>query len=190
MHIDLSALGFTQEELQKRVVDQICETLMHSERGDDEGNSWYGDSEFKRDLDKQIKARIEETINTLAEKHVLPKVSQYIEGLTLQQTTQWGEKRGEPVSFVEYLTKRAEDYMQEKVNYEGKGKNDTGSISWSGTQTRITYLIHQHLHYSIETAMKNALKVATGEIAKGIHETAKIKLNEISETLKVSVSTK
>lgn len=190
MSIDFAALGFTQEELQQRVVDQICDTLLRQPHEDEDGRSFYGESAFKRDLDKAIKARIDQTINALAEKYVLPNVSKYIEEMTLQQTNSWGEKVGQTVTFIEYLTQRAQAYMQEQVNYEGKTKEDAGSYGWQGKQTRITYLIHQHLHYSIDTAMKDALKVATGEIAKGIHETARLKLNEIAADLKVSVSTK
>lgn len=191
MSIDFAALGFTQEELQKRVVDQICDTLLRQPHEDDDGRSFYGESAFKRELDKAIKARIDQTINALAEKYVLPNVSQYIEELTLQQTNSWGEKVGKPVTFIEYLTKCAQAYMQEEVNSSGKSKAESDSYSWSGTkQTRIAHLIHQHLHYSIDTAMKDALMVATGEIAKGIHETARLKLNEIAAALKVSVSTK
>jgi hypothetical protein len=79
--------------------------------------------------------------------------------------------------------------MQEKVNYEGKGKNEAGSYSWNGTQTRITHMVHQHLHCSIETAMKQALQIATNGIASGLQETVKTKLSEVSQKLKVEVKT-
>lgn len=185
----LQTLGFSIEQLQQRVVDQICDTLLSCRHEDEDGeSSFYGSSEFKRKLDAEIKKRIDETINALAEKHVLPNVAEYIENLTIQQTNEWGEKRGESITFIEYLTKRAQAYMQEKVNHEGKTKDENGSYSWNAKQTRITHLVEKHLHFSIEKAMKESLSIATGEIAKGIHETTRLKLNEIAASLKVGVS--
>lgn len=187
----LQTLGFSIEQLQQRVVDQICETLLSRKYDDEDGEtSFYGDSKFKQKLDKEIETRINQTINALAEKHVLPNVAEYVENLTIQKTNEWGEKRGQSITFIEYLTQRAQVYMQEKVNYEGKGKDEMGGYSWSGTQTRITFLVEKHLHYSIEKAMKESLSIATGEIAKGIHETTRLKLNEIAAGLKVGVSLK
>lgn len=186
----LQTLGFSVEQLQQRVVDQICESLLKRSYEDEDGDCFFGESEFKKKLDSEIKKRVDETINALAEKHVLPNVAQYIENLTIQKTNEWGEKRGETISFIEYLIQRAQDYMQEKVNYEGKAKAESGGYSWSGTQTRITHLIEKHLHYSIEQAMKNSLQIATSEIAKGLHETTRLKLNEIAANMKVEVKTK
>lgn len=191
MSIDLKSLGFTQEELQERVVERIVESVMTDRvYNPDDDCEYERHSAFREDLKKRVKSRIDEKIDELAQKFVLPNVSEYIESLTLQQTNQWGEKKGEPVTFVEYLVQRAQDYMQEKVNYEGKSKEENGSYSWSGTQSRITFLVEKHLHYSIETAMKNALSIATGEIARGLHETCRLKLNEIAAGMKVAVTTK
>ena len=191
MSFDIESLGFTKEELQERVIDRIVDSVMTSHSYDpDSDRDFKIESQFGRDLQKRIAQQINDTINALAEKHVLPNVASYIENLTLQQTNAWGEKQGTPGTFVEYLTKRAEEYMQEKVSHEGKSKSEANGYSWSGTQTRITFLIEKHLHYSIESAMKDALKVATGEVAKGIHETARLKLNEIAAGMKVSVTTK
>lgn len=191
MNFDIESLGFTKEELQERVIERIVDSVMTSHSYDPDADREFKiESQFVRELQKRITQQINDSINALAEKHVLPNVASYVENLTLQQTNSWGEKQGSPVTFIEYLTKRAEAYMQEKVNYEGKSKEENGAYSWSGTQTRITHLVEKHLHYSIESAMKDALKVATSEVAKGIHETARLKLNEIAAGMKVSVTTK
>ena len=191
MAINLEELGFSQEELQNRVVDRIANDLLSSYSYNPNDDREYKiESQFKQSIEKKIVDQINSTISALAEKYVLPNVAQYIEDLTLTQTNQWGEKKGNPVTFIEYLVQRAQDYMQEKVNFEGKSKIECGSYSFSPTQTRITHLIEKHLHFSIETAMKDALKVATGEIARGIHETARVKLNEIASSIKVDVKTK
>lgn len=191
MTIDLQTLGFSQEELQERVVERICDQLLTSmDYNPDSDEEQPVASRFQNAVKDLIKKRIDTTIAALAERYVLPNVAQYIEDLTIQQTNEWGEKRGAPVTFIEYLVQRAQAYMREEVNHDGKAKGESDSYGWSGSkQTRITYLIHKHLQYSIETAMKDALQVATGEVARGIHETARHKLNEIAASLKVSVQT-
>ncbi len=185
----LEALGITADTLIDQIVNKCVEQLMTDVSFDEDGEEWRSRSRLAKQLDDRIKRQIDETVNALAERHILPNVAAYIENLTLQTTNQWGEKKGQKVTFIEYLTKRAEDYMQEKVNFEGKAKDQAGSYSWNGTQTRITHLVHQHLHYSIETAMKQALQVATSAIATGLQETCKTKLGEISEKLRVEVKT-
>lgn len=185
-NFNLESLGFTKGELQQRVIDQIVEQIMHEPTEDDDGRTFLRRSEFRLALDKQVKAHIDATVARMAEQHVLPNVSQYIENLTLTETNAWGEKVKEPVTFIQYLIARAEQYLTEKVDGQGKDKAD-GGYSWSGKQTRITYLIHQHLHYSIETAMKDAVAQTNKVIVGGIQETVKIKLAEIAQKMKVTV---
>jgi hypothetical protein len=188
MKFDIESLGFSQEELQERVISKICETLLSSiEYDPEDGEEYPVASKFKNAIEARIKKQVDETINALAEKYVLPNVSAYIETLTLQQTNQWGEKQHVPVTFIEYLVKRAENYLQEKVSYDGKTKEESGGYSWNGTQTRVTHLIHVHLQHSIKIAMESALKVANNAIAGGIESAVKIKLGEITEKLKVEV---
>ena len=187
--LTLESLGFTKEELQQRVINQLCEQFTTTVGYNQDDGSYPVETDFAKQIEKLVKNRIDETINAIAEKHVLPNVTQYVENLTLQETNKWGEKKGGKVTFIEYLIHRAEAYMQEQVDHNGKGKSESGGYSWSGVQTRITYLVHEHLRYSIDTAMKQAMKEATGQIARGIHETVRMQLNEISAKLKVEVKT-
>ena len=187
MNITLDSLGISKDAIEQKLIEHLANELLTEIQYDYNNDDEYrAKSSIAKKLDALIKKHIDDSINAIAEKHILPNVSNYIENLTLQTTNQWGEKKGNPVTFIEYLTQRAEDYMQEKVSYDGKSKNE-GSYSWSGTQTRITYLVNQHLHYSIETAMKNALSIATNSISTGLQETVKIKLAEVSQKLKVEV---
>ena len=190
MNVTLESLGISKNAIEQKLIEHLAQELLTEIQYDyDDDSEYRARSSLAKKLDALVKQHIDTTINALAQKHVLPNVSSYIENLTLQTTNQWGEKKGAPVTFIEYLTQRAEDYMQEKVNYEGKGKNEAGGYSWNGTQTRITHMVHQHLHYSIETAMKQALQIATNGIASGLQETVKTKLSEVSQKLKVEVKT-
>jgi hypothetical protein len=190
MSIDLEALGITKEELQARVIERAVQRIFETTSLDEDGDEFVESSAFAGRLEKAVKAAIDNKVADLAEKHVLPLTASVIENLTLQQTNRWGEKTGAPVTFIEYLIQRAEHYLREDVNYEGKSKDEAGSYSWNKSQTRLTYLVNQHLHYSIDTAMKQAIANANAVIVGGIQETVKIKLGEIAQQLKVEVKTR
>ena len=187
MALSIEELGITQEELIARVVDRLCETMLNEKSYDEEGDQVSRPNSFHEQIKALIKVRIDAKVNEIAEAHVLPKVSSLVENIVLQETTKWGEKVGEPVTFIQYLTKRAEAYLHEHVDYQGKSKEEAGSYSWSKSQTRIAHIVNQHLHHSIKTAMEAAMKDANSIIIKGIEETAKIKLEEVSKALKISI---
>ena len=178
MSIDLESLGFTKEELQERVIDRLCDEFLHDKDFD---AGWLAGQ-----VKDKVKEAIQDSVNALAETHILPNVRAYIETLVLTETNGWGEKKKE-YTFIEYLTKKANDYISEKVDFDGKPK-DAGSYGWSGKQTRIAHMIHNHLHYNIDSAVKDAIKNANSVLVKGIEDTVKIKLNEIAKSLKVGVN--
>lgn len=188
--LDLTSLGFTKEELADRVVQRIADQILSEQGIDENGESTTVASSLDRRLRKLVAERVDVTINALGEKHVLPNITNYVENLCLQETNKWGEKIGAKLTFVEYLVKRAESYMTEPVNFDGKSKDESSSYGWSGTQTRITHLVHKHLHYSIESAIKAALAGATTTIAKSLHETCRLKINEAAASLTINVKTK
>lgn len=178
----LELIGLTQEDLQKQVVDKIANHFLDGHPGESDIVD-----EVLGVLRKTTKEHIDQTVAAVALRHVLPNITKYIEELTLQETNRWGEKKGKELTFTEYLVARAEAYLSEKVSYAGKTKAEAGQYSWRGEQTRITHLVHQHLHHNIETAMKGAAKTVNDALADGIAETVKIKLGEIQKSLRVKV---
>lgn len=187
----LEALGITKDELLDRIVDRVSDNLLRESYLDEDGEE-AGDmpTAFQRVMQDRVTKKVDQAIDAIAGRHVLPNVESYVENLCLQETNKWGERTKEAYTFVEYLTKRAEEYLSEKVNYEGKTRSESSGYSWEGTQTRVAHLVHRHLHFSIETAMKQAIAQANAVIVGGLEETVKIKLEEISKQLKVSVKTK
>lgn len=187
--ITIEALGLTKDELTERIVRRaVDEMLSRTVVGYDEDGDDVVD-EVPTQLANQIKAmvkdRIDAKITEIAEGHVLPRVSEYVENAVLQKTNAWGEKIGEPITFVEYMTQRADEYMRETVNYDGKSKKEAGDYSFNGKQSRVTHLIERHLHHSIETGVKNALQSVNTTIGAALAETVKLKLQEAAASLKV-----
>lgn len=176
----MKLLGLSQDEIRQRVIDRICDQLMESQ---------FDASRLAVKLNAAVQKRIDEAVQKIADRDILPRAKEYVEKVTLTPTNRWGELKGKALTFREYLADRAENYLTEQVNFEGKPKSED-SYNWRGTQTRITHMVHQHLHYSIETIMKNAVQMANSAISAGIQETVKLKLAEISAALQVSVKTK
>lgn len=186
MSLTLESLGFTKEELQQRVVDQLCEQILSGKSYDEDGEEMYEGSQFKRELEKRLKEHVTATIGAIADKHVLPNVTSYIENLCLQETNGWGEKTGKKVTFIEYLVQRADAYIREDVNHNGKTQGED-SYSWRKNTTRIAYMIHQHLQYHMSQMIESALKNANKSIAGGIEQAVKIQLEQTIGKLKVDV---
>jgi hypothetical protein len=188
--INLESLGIGKEELIDRVVSKYVEHLRYSISYDEDGEEVRHDSSFDRDIQKKLQAAIDARMSDLATRVIEPRVEEIIAGQVLQRTTQWGEKVGAPVTLTEYLVQRADAYMSEKVDWEGKSKDEKGSYSWTGSQTRLTHLIDRHLQHAIAAAAKEGLANLNASIATSIAETVKMKLQEAMTALRLTVTTK
>jgi hypothetical protein len=171
-------LGLSSSELRQQVIERAAEKLRETIDSGDYGH-----------LDRVIKEATDKAVTKYIEKTVVPLIQKQIETITFQATNEWGEKRGTKLSFREYLVQRAEAWLREQVNYEGKSKAQD-SFGWHPYQTRVAHMIHQHLHYHIENAIKDMLKKANESIVGGIEETVKMKLAEIQTALSVKTEIK
>ena len=175
-------LGITKAELAERVVDKIAEDFLR-----DDG---YSDL-IERSVSKRVQKAIDDAVAEVGNAVVDPRVKEMVEAWTIQTTNAYGEKRGKPVSFTEYLVKQAETYMAEPVDFKGSTRAECrDSYSWKASTTRVAYLVNKHLQYGIETAMKQALQSANGKIADGITEAVRMTLTEILTSVKATVTTK
>jgi hypothetical protein len=189
--LTIESLGITREEAAERVIQKLAEQMLYDEEYDEDGNAFRGHSSFVTEVNKAIKERINAEVAKLGDSEIEPRIAGLIDGVTLQATNSWGEATGKPVTFREYLVERAEAYMTEQVNYEGKSKAESrDSYSWSAKSTRVAHMIHQHLHYHIESAMKEALGNFNSTVAKGLHEATRVALNGVLAGLKVEVKSK
>ena len=187
---DLKSIGISAESLGDRVVTQAADQLLNSVCCDEDGEPISVASRFQQAVQEAIKKRIDESVAALMERHVLPSVAAKVEGLTLQETSKWGEKTGKTLTFIEYLVDRADQFINEQVDSQGRAKREADSYSWTGKTTRIAYLVHSHLQYSIETAMTNALADANSRFANGLNGACKLALEEATKNFKVQTTIK
>lgn len=186
MAFDLKDLGITQEELADRVVERAVSQLLDgrtSSDDEDEEDSRYSDS-IRRRMDEEIKKQIDAAVKTIGDAEVLPRIADAVEKLTIQRTNEWGQKKGEPKTFTEYLIERAEAYITEPVSFDGKTKEED-SYNWRANTTRIAYMINKHLQYSIETAMEKALRDYNSTVQKGLEGAMKIAIANAAEKFKL-----
>jgi hypothetical protein len=198
----LAALGISKDDVVEKIVDRAAHLALYGYSQDEGGEDEPGEARKLRrlvsrqsldeKLRKHITQQVDEHVTKLANEHVLPRVVEMIETLTLQRTNEWGEKRGTPVTFVEYLVQRADSYMREEVNYEGKAKIENGqhTYNWSKSSTRVAHMIDKHLHYSIERAMAEALKKFSGTMKDGLEGALKAALETVVQNAKVVIETK
>lgn len=188
----LESLGIKAEDLGERIVDQAVYALLNSTGfdPDNEEETRY-DSKFKREIEARIQKAVDEKISALAAKHLVPRVSEMIENANLQKTNNYGEKRGEPLSFIEYLVERAESYMTERVDYAGQSKEESGSsYNWRDYGPRLTVLMKTHIRTELENITKKAMGDVNSTFAKAVEQCAKDAISAAAETFKISVSVK
>jgi len=191
--MDLKELGITKEELATRVVDKVSGQLLSRRVGrydpDEDGEYTHEcPTEFSSEVEKLIKERIHADVARLSEAHILPHVTAMVEDLTLHETTKWGEKKGAPVSFTEYLIARAGVYLEEEVNAKGESRPESRGYDWKSAGPRLKWLVRLRLRGQIEKAMGDAVERLNASFADTITATVKDQLAEFAEKLKIKVS--
>lgn len=191
----LAAVGITRDELLTRVVERITNEVMLKEmQGEEEGArySYSADSDIAEVLNVHVKAAIDERVSALAQQFVIPQVGVLIENFKVQKTNEWGEARGGAQTFVEYLTARADAYMREPVDSDGRSEQEAKSRgnSWYGNKNkpRLSYMIDKHLQFHIEQAMTAMLRDLNSTVAKGLNEMVQGTITELLGKIKVGVT--
>jgi hypothetical protein len=186
MAINLEEIGLTKEEVQERVIDRICERLMRWEREGEE-RDYVTDSDFHRKLDTKVKEGIDAAINKMAEKHVIPVLGERIEALALQETSSWGEPKGKPKSFIEYLLNRVDFFMNEEVDKEGRARRER-DYGWEKDTARINWVIKRQVKLALDQAMAQQLAKVNAALAVGIQSVVQAELQKITDKLGVEVA--
>lgn len=188
MGIDLKDLGITQEELTNRVIETAAHSLFRYTCVNEDGDPTDVPSDFRKAMQKYVTEAIDVRIKKIADDHVLPKIAEYFDGLILKETNEWGEPKGKPITPTEYFVKAVQNYLTEQVNWSGKSRTED-SYSWTAAQTRLAHMVHGHIHYHVEQAVKAAFGGGTKALQEAIEATARIKCKDFAESIKVAVQT-
>lgn len=183
----IEAIGLTQEEIANRVIEKIAESIMSESGCDEDGNESRFRSTVARKLTERVTGAIDAAVSRIGAEVIAPNVEEMVRGLVIQKTNQWGEKRGEPVTFVQYLTQRADEYLREEVNRDGKSNTESGdNYNWRASTTRVAWMIDKYLKYEIERFAQQSLATANAAIAEGIAAAVKGTMQKLINGVKVS----
>ena len=184
----LEALGISPEALGDRIVDQAVEVLLNTcgFDPDTEQETRY-ESRFKKAIEARIQKAVDEKIAALAAVHLIPRVGEMIEKADMRQTNRYGEPQTPPMTFKEYIAARAESYMAEDVDSQGKNKAE-GDYRWRASGPRLTVLMRMYIKDTMEKAAKEAVTDVNKVIAKNIEKAAKDAIASAAGALKVTVS--
>jgi len=178
--INLEMLGLTQQEFQDRVIESVSGNLMTFISVDQDGE-WSGDSAFHKSLRKYLDDEITRQVIDFCEKEVGPKIAQRVDELTFPQTNSWGEKKKEPLSFREMVMQKAEKYLHEKVDHNGRRDG-------SGKVTRMLWMIDKHLGFTLGAAIKDAMKNSDDKLSKAIIEAVESSLKDVTGKIGVAIN--
>lgn len=186
----LEALGISPEELGNRIVEQAVEALLSATGFDPDSEQERSyESRFKREIEKRVQDAVDQKIAALAAVHLIPRVGEMIEQTNMRKTNQYGEPKGEPMTFKEYIASRAEAYMSEDVNLQGQSKAEAGdSYSWRSCGPRLTVLMRNYIRDTLETHAKAAVTDVNKVIANNIEKAARDAISAATGALKVTVA--
>ena len=184
--LNLEDLGVTKEQLLERVIKNMSHNILYGEDGMERE---FVDSEdvLEARILKKIEKKIDEKVNKVLVEVVGTSVEELVEKMKMQETTSWGEKKGEEFTFREYVAQKTSFYMMEQVTYDGRGKGEiSNSYNFKPQGTRIANLIDSCLQRDIESGVSKALKDINEKVVSGLRETIKIKLGELTNSIKIS----
>lgn len=184
----LEALGVSTEDLANRIVDQAVDTLLSSTgfNPDTEEETRY-ESRFKREIEARVQKAVDQKIAALAEVHVVPRVGEMIEAAEMRKTNNYGEPTSPPMTFKEYIAHRAEAYMAESVDSQGRAKGEGDSYNWRASGPRLTVLMKMYIQETMERHAKAAVTDVNKAIAQNIEKAAKDAITAAAAAIKVSI---
>jgi hypothetical protein len=197
MQIDvqtLEALGVSAETLGERIVEQAVESLLNTTgfNPDTEEERSY-ESRFKKEISARVQKAVDEKIAALAAIHLVPRVGEMIEQADMRITNRFGEATSAPLTFKEYIAHRAEVYMSEEVDGNGKSKaeleaHNESTYNWRSNGPRLTVLMRLYIRETLEKAAKEALNDVNQAIVKSVSKAAQDAIAKAAVAIKVSVS--
>lgn len=189
--ITLESLGLSQEEITRRVVNNITEhALRRVVQGEDDDDYTHKPTEFAKAVDEQVKVAIDRAITNIAGRHVLPEIERFIENFWITETNQWGEKKGRTFTFVEYLFDRTQAYMTEMVDTNGKGQTEVSEYQrreWRGVQPRMLHYMNKQLMDGMVKALGTVVTEARGTLCDSLTEAVQQTLLELTSKVSVKI---
>jgi len=185
----LEALGISNEDLIERVVDKLVDEFLGTDDSDEFSQRRI--ESIDNSVRKLIQERVDVGIQKVLETHIIPSIETRISELVIQETNEYGEKKGKKaMTFTEFAVQKAQDFLEENVDYDGKPKCQKGHYHWIADSTRLIHLVKKQISTDIEAAVMKSLTDATSAVANSLMEVTRLKLNEAAKKLRIEVSSR
>ena len=169
MEITLEQLGLSKEEITDRAVEECIRQLLRRTIADEDGEPIHIASEFTQEIEKRVSDRLDKAFDKLVSTTLLGNAEEYLRAFEFQPTDNYGREKGEKVGLMEYLVKRCDLYMTERVDYFGKDKSQ-GDYNWRGKQPRIVWVIDKIIESRLEGEIKRSITKIKETLGKGLSE--------------------
>jgi CRISPR/Cas system type I-B associated protein Csh2 (Cas7 group RAMP superfamily) len=185
MGISIEDLGITKQEMQDRVVNQLCNEI--TGRHDDESEySYFSESSIKTKMREYLQEIVDKKTREVIDEKVLANFEKYLQELIIKPSSRWGEKEEAPVSIEDYIEKTISLTMAETVDSTGRGREDRSYSYYGSHSTRLEYLINRKISAEIETSFKSVLVDVKASLQSHIEAQIKNKLTETKISFNVS----
>lgn len=190
--MDLADLGMTQDELQQRVVASCADRLLTTFSVDDENVAYPRESKLKAAIKAEVWERIRKTVERNCEDEFQPRVDAYFESLLVPCTNKFGEKKGEPMTFMEYVTAAIDKYLAEAVDKDGRSREEASSrgVSFRKHRTRLEHVVDVQLTDRIHDLTKEAVQNISQTAGDRLIDAVKAELDRLSSSLTVAIKAK
>lgn len=191
MELTCEQLGITPDDIADRVATKIAERMLAEvvpDYDDETGEQVASEREtrFSQLVRKRVESKVGAAVDAVTQKVIGNCIEQRLEEMKFPQTNNYGEHKGEPLTIMEFIERRANTYLTERVDWQGRsgyGANGTD-------RTRVTWMLENFLAERMKEGFENALKTANQQIVDGIAQTMKDKLAEVASKLKCEVKVK
>lgn len=187
----VGGIEFTREEILGHVAKKMIES-MNFHGSDDDGEPF--NVEWAQNVQAQMRAMINSRVEKgiaaavakLAEEVVDPKLEEMIRGALIQRTNYYGEKRGEAMSFTEYLVTLAQESVDAEVDMNGKTKEQSDRpYDWRKSGTRLSHAIDRYMMSYLDAAMKTIVASANETFVDGMTKSIQHSLTDLASRVKV-----
>ncbi|MFB3894307.1 MAG: hypothetical protein ACE15C_20065 [Phycisphaerae bacterium] len=162
----MPTIDINPEELKERIIEDAAAQIVEQF---DEGGL--------EDLQSRIRALMDKKIDESCLGVVTSLIERGIQALEFQITDRFGKTKEGPETLAEYVVTRADAWLNAHVDYQGK-EQSPNCYGYKDSQTRLTWLIDQHLQYRIGNAMKDAVQRVITSVAPALAETCKVQITQ------------
>ena len=183
--MNIDQLGISQETLVNMVVDKIASSILDSRIEGDDFSS-HVELQFEKRVGEQVKKAIEQGIEKVigqtTQDAIENAVRTMVDSTTFTETSRYGEPKKPPITWREMLVSKAEHYLSEPVDSDGKPKGQGGYDSRYDA-TRAAWLIYRYMGKELHDAAAKMLANANAQIVGGMKKAIEQKLSEITVSL-------